>query len=73
MNQRERQELDRHITGNYGEDRLIGEAELEGLIETAQVMYDLIQQWRESGAAPNFADLTAAHEQLGEALRKYED
>ena len=72
MNSRERQDLDRHITGNYGEDQMAGAAELEGLIETAQVMFDLIQQWRESGTAPNFATLTAAHDQLGEALGKYD-
>lgn len=33
MERREREALDRHITGNYGEDQFKGEAEAEALAE----------------------------------------
>ena len=70
MNQRERQELDRHITGNYGEDQI--DSDFERLVEAAQEMHALIQEWRESGKQPRFQSMTEAHDKLGESLSIYD-
>ena len=71
MNTKERNALDRHITGNYGEDQMKGEAGLERLIESANLMCNLIQQWRESGTVPSLRELTAAHDDLLSSLSYY--
>ena len=69
MNSRERDALDRHITGNYGEDQM--DQDFERLFEAAQEMHDLVQQWRETGK-PVLGRLSEAHDKLGEALKKYD-
>lgn len=54
---REREALDRYITGNYGEDQFKGE---DGAIEILAGLTKAIQNWRESGT-PDLAAMTHWH------------
>ena len=69
MGQRERQELDRHITGNFGEDQI--DQDFEVFIQAAGEMYAIIQEWRITGKQPRFQLLTETHDKLGAALSSY--
>lgn len=52
MNQREKQALDRHITGNYGEDQFVGELTDEQVEKLIEVHPDIVETLYKISALP---------------------
>ena len=58
MNRRERQELDRHITGNYGEDQMKDEIDYDDLLaqcdELLAALVKCVSEMNLHASRPNF-------------------